>query len=141
MAWTAKLRDAKPSNGKWDVSITYSNGVTEIVRGYVLPVIGDGQIRELARNEVAALDAADMASTTIIKGAFIDLTPPVVADPPAPTADEVAEASWFQRFHRLSDLMRLVELGLLPASDSRIATLQTTLKADFKPAYLDRIRK
>jgi hypothetical protein len=139
MAWTAKLREARPEKDHWNVVIVYTDGTATVTKGYQLPTVGDGSIKALARSEVANFEAAAVATVTLPPDVDIDLTPPTPAPPPTPTAAEIAEAAWFADFRTLRQLRVLADHGLMSATAASIVTLQNRLKAAWLPEYLERV--
>lgn len=137
MAWTARLREAKRSGGKWDVAIIYTDGIDTLVKGYQFERPDESAIRAFVRAEVDRLNATAAEVPTLVDGELIDLTPPDA--PPAPTAAEIARAAWFADFHKLQRLFRLADVGLIAKLDARIVALQTSLKADWLNSYIDGI--
>jgi len=134
--WTAKLREARRENGRWNVAIIYSDGSQEFVKGYTFDRITDSRIKAIVRAEVADMNAAETETVTLTGGGDIDLTPPVT--PPAPPPDPARE-EFFTKWYLLNRLMRLANHGLILPDDSRIVATQTWLKANWLNDYLDGI--
>lgn len=137
MAWTAKLREAKRANGKWDVAIIYTDGVNTIVRGYQLDSVNETVIRATVRAEVARMTAVELEAPPLVDGTDIGLTEP--AAPPPPTAAELAREEWFADYHKLQQFCRLIDLDLISATDTRVVALQTKLKTAWLNSYMDGI--
>jgi hypothetical protein len=130
MAWTATLRDKKLDKDHWDVSVTYTDGVTTIVKGYALATVTDAIIKDIARNETAKFTQAAASSITVANGAIIDLTPPT------PPVGDPAKATFLANLATMQSLMKLVDMGILSSADSQVTTLRATLKSQWLPAYL-----
>lgn len=135
MAWSAILREAKRSAGQWDVSIIYTDGLATRVRGYTVQALSDGLIQQLAREEIARLTASDAGSTTLAGGSAIDVTPP--AD--APPVVDAARDAFFRDVRTYRRYLRMIELGVLAATDTRVTTLKAAIVAAFQPSYQDGI--
>ena len=136
MSWTATFRDAR-FDGKWNVAVNYTDGVVSTTKGYTLDTVNLDLLKTIARNEVAAMNAAAIEVVPLTAGASIDLTPPTPPTPPTPTAEEIAREAWFADFNSLQKLLRLANTGLISIADSRIITLQTSLRALWLPTYMD----
>jgi len=134
MAWTATLKEAPFREGAHIVVIVrYTDGTNTIDQRYTQSVLDAETIKATARSKVASLNYLDTVVSSMAAGDAIDLTPPAVI---APVVD-AARAAWFSDYFKLQKYMRLVNLGLLAASDTRIVTLQTSLKANWLNTYFD----
>lgn len=137
MAWTAKLRDTpKRESGKWTVIIQYTDGTNVINKDYQFQSINVEQIKNAVRGEVKRLNDVDAEVPTLNAGDVIDITPPAVVTP-IQTQEQIDAAAWFTDYEKLRKLVRLANAGLILMTDARIVTLQTTLKAGWKNAYLE----
>lgn len=136
MAWTATLRDLKHHAGQWDVSVVYTDGVTTVTRGYVFQHLSDDLVREAARSTVQTLERADVAVVTLTPGGTIDLTPPLPQTPPPP---DVPLDTFRTRLRQLQRLMRMVELGLILRTDSRIVTLVAAIQTAWDARFMDEV--
>ena len=141
MPWTATLLRLSKAHGRVDLDIRYDDGIDEPVdKHYGFERITKAQVRALARREVARLQEIKDEVIDIIVNQAIDLTPP--PDPPAPpdpTPAQIAERAWFRDLNKLRVLLTLVDLGILPGSDSRIVPLRTSLTTDLLNSYLSGI--
>ncbi len=144
MPWTATLLRLSKAHGRVDLDIRYDDGIDEPVdKHYGFERISKAGVRALARREVARLQEIKDEVIDIIVNQPIDLTPPPdppdPPDPPSPTPAQIAERAWFKNLNKLRVLLTLVDIGLLPGSDSRIVPLRTSLIADFLNSYLSGI--
>ena len=141
MPWTATLLRLSKAHGRVDLDIRYDDGIDPpLDKHYSFERTNKKAIRALARREVARLQEVKDEVIDIIVNQPIDLTPP--PDPPAPpgpTPAQIAERAWFRDLNKLRVLLTLVDLGILPSSDSRIVPLRTSLIADFLNSYLSGI--
>ncbi len=138
MAWTAKLLRLSKAHGRVDLEIQYSDGIGEPVnKSYSFERTNKAAIRRLARQEVARLQEVQDEVIDLVVNVNIDLTlPPADPPPPGPTPAEIARRVWFRDLNKLRVLLTMVDLGLLPATDARIAPLRTSLLAGFLNSYL-----
>lgn len=133
--WTATLQSIrKRDDAKVEFLVLFTDGVRKAMREYTVEVLDDAEIKKQARNEIVRLTAKESAAVplTIKVGDPIDISSPA---PPPPTAEQTARKSWFDRYFKLQQQTRLVQLGLLGA----VSVDVVKLKADFLPAYLDQI--
>ena len=141
MPWTATLLRLSKAHGRVDLEIRYDDGINDpIDKSYSFERTNKKAIRALARSEVARLQEVKDEVINIIVNQEIDLTPPPDPPaPPAPTPAQIAERAWFRDLNKLRVLLTLVDLGILPGSDSRIAPLRASLIADLLNSYLSGI--
>ena len=137
MAFTAELIRAIKENGKWSLTIRFSDGNERIDKSYTRLRASPLSLKRLAIREIAELDGAKGDSTPPLSD--IDLTPEVPTPSTPPTQAEIDRASWFDDYNTLKQLIELttnVPDMVTPTRTTRIANLRVSLKADFKPAYL-----
>ncbi len=128
MPWTATLLDARARDGKFVFSIVYSDGQSKAMQDYTVSAISVGVVRQTARQQVAAYEAAGASTGELPKlgiGQPIDVTldPPVVPDP-AVVARNAFLALWQQYRGRMG-------------ADAATAAMLVTLQKDFLDAYTD----
>ena len=139
MAWTAKLLRLKKQHGRVEIEISYQDGIDTIDKVYTFERINKKQIRKLARDEVARLEEIKTEVIDLPLDVNIDLTPPAVVPPPTPTPAQIAKRTWFKDWNKLQTLLRLVDAGIIPDTDTRIAPLRTSLSADLLNSYLSSV--
>jgi len=90
--------------------------------------------------EIAGLYRA-VDPTTGWKG-WVEYTPPVVVPPtpPAPTPptpEELARAEYGQKYAKLVQFQKGINLGIVEVTNPEYVALKDELKTKFKPEYLD----
>lgn len=136
MAWAAKLIRAEKGQGFVTLDVEVSDGTTIYQRRYNTGQATLDQIKQLVRADVAKMKAVESSVIPIASGTMIDLTEPPPAPPVVPTAEEVERREWFTKLAQLEKLLRLVNDGLLPSTDTRISALQGILTAGWKNNYM-----
>ena len=137
--WTATLARLDFENGKWSITITYSDGVDTVSEGYTLTSVTAKSLRDLARREALRLFNATTTDVDIPIGTTIDVSvDPVI--PPSPSPAEIARTAWFVDYRQLQSMLRATEVvpALLTAqAQTSIDNLRTSLEADWLNSYLD----
>ena len=142
--WTATLISARRTFGRLDFEIEYlddSDGETTRLT-YSLNNATKKGVRNLARSEVARLDAFKNEVIDLPVGQSINIDPDAVVPPPDSTPAELARRAWFDDWQRLNQLLRLI--AAVPALETAQATnlitnLKASLEADWLNSYLDNI--
>lgn len=139
MAFAAELLDAVKRDGGWKITVKFTDGADVRTESYRFTGNTPQQLKNFVRQQAIKIDEVKTTdfSTFVGKTLNLEVTPP--AEPPAPTAAEVAEASWLSDWNRLNKLVLLANNGLLPLTDERITNLQASLKAGWLNSYLGNI--
>ena len=144
MAYTATLTALARVRDQWRFSILYedTDSGKSLEKNYRYDAITKAQLRNLARGDAAALLNNATTNIDVPVGATIDVTPDVVIPPDPPTAEELAKQAWFSDYRKLQSLLEVT--GAVPAlataqATTLIASLRTSLEADWLNSYLDNI--
>ena len=143
---TATLLVFEVVRAEFRITILYTDTVSgkSIEKSYRRASITKKQLRDLARREAAGfVESADESDVDIPVGSTIDVTPDPIVPPLEPTPEEVAKASWFEDYRQLQDLLQIttdVPAIETPQATALIASLRTSLEADWKNSYLEDIR-
>ena len=144
MAYTATLTALARIRDEWRFSILYedTDSGQSLEKHYRQNSVTKKQLRNLARNEAVALLNNATNDIDIVIGTTIDVTPDVVIPPDPPTAEELAKQAWFSDYRKLQSLLEVT--GAVPAlataqATTLIASLRTSLEADWLNSYLDNI--
>jgi hypothetical protein len=133
MTWTANLDSSVlAADGRLQLSVTYSDGVTTVVRGYVV----DGSV---AANWLQQRVRQEIAGLTTIKTLAAVAPGPIDATAPADPALDAATV-WFADFAKWRAMQYAVNQSLIPAGNAAYVAQTTKVKANFVPAYLDDLR-
>ena len=140
MTWTATLVDAVDRETHWFVEIDFTDGVRTKRKGYPFSGTLPRDLAAFVRQKALEFERTDTTTdfTTLI-GQSIDVTPPVVAPPADPTAAELAKSAWFTDYRQLQSLLTVTTA--VPAlattqATNLIASLRTSLEADWLNSYL-----
>jgi len=144
MAYTATLTALARIRDQWRFSILYedTDSGQSLEKHYRQNSVTKKQLRDLARNEAAALLNNATNDIDIVIGTTIDVTPDVVTPPDPPTQAELDRRAWFDDYRKLQSLLEVT--GAVPALETAqattlIASLRTSLEADWLNSYLDNI--
>ena len=61
-----------------------------------------------------------------------------IASPQQPKA-ELDKQEWFTNYGKLVDIQKLIDLGVLTGSETKVVALRNKVKTDFKPSYFSLI--
>ena len=144
MAYTATLTALSRVRDQWRFSILYedTDSGQSLEKHYRQDSVSKSQLRNLARNEAAALLNNETTDIDIAIGTTIDVTPDPVVPPPDPIPEETARRAWFDDYRKLQSLLEVT--GAVPALETAQATtlitnLRASLEADWDNSYLDNI--
>ncbi len=139
MGWTAILKGVEEETAAWRITLVYTDGISDLVRRYVVPYVDDATIKRLARNEVASLSRKESAKglVKLQPGDVIDLSDPVAEPGIPPTAEEAAKEIFRVDYALLQAMQRGDAAGVLAADDKALNDLAAKCKAEFLPAYAD----
>jgi hypothetical protein len=138
--WNAKLINKSLNNGVLTVVIEYSNGIDTLTETYT-STGSRYNIKNIAIKRIQQL--TEMKSTFAgIKTGSIDLTPEPVVEPepqpvPEPTQEELDRSEYSSKLNSLRALVKASELGIIEPTNTRITTLRTWVKDNFKIEYAD----
>jgi len=135
MSFTAKLLNAVKRDSGWKLTIEFTDGADVRTESFRFTGTTNRQLKSFIRSEAEKLAVIKTSDFSAHIGKELDLTPdPVVVTPP--TAEKIAKADWFKDLHKLDRLIHLANNGLIQSDDSRITSLQTSLKSDWLNSYL-----
>jgi len=133
MAWTPSIAWIAPD--RLTVAVAFTDGTRREVRRFDT----NGTLASLkpqVRSVVARLDAADVA-TDLVEGASVDVTPDVVVPPDPPTAQELLERDFRQKYRKYQQLQAAVALGVIAANAAAVTTATSEAQAAFRPAFVE----
>lgn len=62
---------------------------------------------------------------------------PPVDEQPAKSTEEIAREVWFNDFRKMERVQKLIDLGIILATNTKVVALKDKLKAGLKPEYID----
>jgi len=109
------------------VTVNFSDGVSEFPKDFMFAI---------------------ETSVDLIKGAvkqYLDeinvvvpaLTGEIAVASAWQTPAEIAQGEWIKDYHKLQQVQKLIDLGVLTGNEAPIVALKTKVKSDFKVAYLN----
>ena len=135
MAWTPKIKAVEKIQGQLHVVIAYSDGTRTFNEDLFLST--PRTLNDVVFKRIAELDALDTYATSLVVGTSISTTPTVVTPP---TQAEIDREAWLVNYRKLFKAKQtLVDVGVIPASNSTYAALLSTVQAGLQASYLDYI--
>ncbi len=140
MSWIATLTRMRRVRDVWRFTISYFDDVNieTFEKHYRQPSLTKKGLRDLARNEAAALAANETTDVDIPLGTTIDVTPDPVIPPDPPTQDEIDKSLWFQEYTELKQLLEVttnIPVLLTAQAITAISDLRTNLNLTWKNSY------
>lgn len=127
---TAKIGSITKESNSAYVFIYYSDGTDSFNEQFILaPGITIGDIEKHAQRRIEAVNAVHAVADSLTVGQALDTTTTDQAD--------IDKQKYFDEVGQLQKLQALVDLGTLKPTDPLITDLQTQIKIDFKPEYVN----
>lgn len=138
MGYEAKLLRQSKQGNITVMSIEFDDGSGDdvIVKKFKFTGTSDGQLRDFLRGEVSRLDASKSSDYGKYVGTVMDLSMPAR---PTPTAEQIAEAAWFDDYYEYGRWERAIAAGLKAESDTKFLRIKAKLKAGYQESYWPRI--
>jgi len=128
--WKAELKDKMENNSSITFVVEFSDGTNSFEKKYV-QVVGSVSVNRI-KQEVAN----SLADLNNIK----DIALGEIKDAPLEQTQEQADIATFSESYRqLQGVQRAIDLGLFVGNEKQITDLRAKVKADFKPAYINRL--
>jgi len=128
--WKAELKDKMDNNSSITFVVEFSDGTNSFEKKYV-QVVGSVSVNRI-KQEVAN----SLADLNNIK----DIALGEIKDAPLEQTQEQADIATFSESYRqLQGVQRAIDLGLFVGNEKQITDLRAKVKADFKPAYINRL--
>jgi len=133
MAWTAELIRKEKEATHLDLVVRFTDGVTTLTERFrIQGSLTVEAFKARVRAKIAELNALPQTEVAIPLG-NVDLTPPTPSPPP--TAEQIAERQWNQKFRRLRVAKMLVDHLIIPETLPAYQNLLNDVKNTFLPAY------
>jgi hypothetical protein len=129
MTWTATILQI--DKAARTAVVKYDNGTESFTDQITAQTMEEG--KQIIINKINQLNA----STPLVEG-VVDTTVAPVVQPvvPTPTQAELDRQTYFDDLVKLRKAKELVDLGVIPATNTQYVALQTRIKNEFKIEYL-----
>jgi hypothetical protein len=132
--WTATVKSKELVGGALNVTVDFTDG-TRTVTESCIPQDKAGfefwvKSRLATFNGGVAIDAEYAVDAPVV------IAEPVVVPP---TQAELDYAEWFNDFNRLVRVQKLIELGIIQASNAKVVALKNKVTTNLKAEYIDSI--
>ena len=128
--WKAELKEKKEDNSSITFVVEFSDGTDSFEKRYV-QVVGSISVNRLKQEVVNSL--SDLNNLN-------DITLGEITDVPVEQTQEQADiAAFSESYRQLQGVQRAIDLGLFVGNEKQITDLRAQVKADFKPAYINRL--
>ena len=143
MTWIATLTGKRVEYGRVWIEVTYTQDDVTHVKTHNLTSTDPKYIKRVLQSDVNQFDSVDPLEFDYLLGSSIDIAPDPVIPPDPPTQDEIDEAAWLADWRQLNQMQQvLTNIPALdiPARQTILTDLQTSLAAGWKNSYLGKIR-
>jgi len=135
--YIAKKKNTEINEGIPKVYVDFTNG-TNTFTEWCVPS-DDVGLRFWVKSRLAVYNATPVINTTYADGAVIDVSDPVVT-PPELTPAEIARNTWLTKYRTWVKIKTtVVDTGIVPITNTKIANMLADLKATLLPEYIDYI--
>lgn len=128
--YTATIDSKDFTKGVFQIVVIYTNGTDKFTETYQLRGISDAQNAII--NRLSQLNSVDLSQIKL--GTF---TPPVSSIPLPPNQAQLDQATFLVDLGQFKQMQTAISLGLKTINDKDFTDLQTKLKSEFLPAYVN----
>lgn len=128
--YTATIKSKVELEQGLQITVDFTDGVKTITET-VIPQDETG-LRHWVKARLTSLNSIAELDTKYAVDAVIDLVEPVVEK----TQAQIDQDAWLVNYSRLTEVQKLIDLGIIPTDNLKVVALRNKLKTDFKPAYL-----
>lgn len=129
--WTATVKEkGEVAQGAY-VVVDFTDGARTVTE-QCIPQDLDG-FRHWVRSRLASFNVKTDLDAKYAVGSTVVVTETL----PTPTADEIARNEWFNDFRRMERVQKLVDLGIVLATNAKVVALRDRLKTNLRVEYID----
>ena len=126
MAWTANATSKSFVNGVYVVDLEYTDGVSVVQDTYRSSIPNLNELKTIVRNRLVNLE--DAAVFDVVLGTITPADPTISDD----------FTLFLNRLRLMSQIKDLIDLGIVPAGNSKIIALGSWITSNFS-TYIDRL--
>ncbi len=131
--YTAKITNKEEVSQGIKLTVEFSNGTNSVVET-VIPQDKNG-FNHWVDSRITSLNTLEELKAEDNLGVEVDTSPVV----PTPTQAELDQQEWFTDYGKLVDIQKLIDLGVLTGTETKVVALRNKVKTDFKPSYFNLI--
>lgn len=130
--WVPTIDYVKKEKGQVVIRIKYTNGEESFTEDIITRFANSTWLQQQVRERVKALTASYAFADGLSPNDTVD-----VSDASSPAPAQVEQEAWLTDFGRLQRAQKLVDLGVIQASNAKFQALLNKVKTGIKPEYID----
>lgn len=135
--FTAKINRKEESNGIIKVFVDFTDGVQNFTESCI-PQNRSG-LDFWVKSRLETYNSSQQIKSELVDGAEIDVSDPVIV-PPVLTQAEIDRSTWLEKYYKWVRIKTtVVDTGIVPISNTKIASMLQNLKDTLKAEYIDYI--
>jgi hypothetical protein len=135
--YTAKINRKEDRGGAVEIFVDFTDGVKTYTDSCI-PQDAEG-FKYWVKSRLSTYNTAPVLTAELIDGADVDVSDPEVV-PPVLTQAEIDRNTWLGKYFQWVRIKQtVVDTGIVPLSNTKIAALLQNLKDTLKPEYIDYI--